>query len=76
MERGRVSPASDGEEHLEVPVLLLESVDGFEVAIKVVSGFVPGIAGVVYIFVRPNIRQEHLAGVSSHVGESVKDMSR
>lgn len=56
-------------------VLLLEFMDGFEVAIKVVPDVIPGVARVVDILVRPNVGQEYLAGVSSHVGKSVKDMS-
>lgn len=55
VERGRVSPTSDREEDLEMSILLLEFIDGFEVAIKVVPDIIPGVAGVVYIFVRPNV---------------------
>lgn len=75
MERGRVGPASDREEDFEMSILLLEFKDGFEVAIEVVPAFIPGVAGIVDIFVRPDVGQEHLAGVSSHIGESVQDVS-
>lgn len=75
VERGRVGPTADREEHLEMSVLLLEFIDGFEIAIKVVPDIIPGVTGVVDIFVRPNIRQDHLAVFGSHVGERIKDMS-
>ena len=76
MERGRIGPTSDGEENLEMSVLLLEFIDCFEVAIEIVAGFIPGIAGVVYVFVRPSVGQEHFATVSSDIGKGVKNMSR
>lgn len=56
-------------------ILLLEVINGFKVAIKIVPNVIPRVARVVYIFVRPNVGQKHLASVSSHVGESVKNMS-
>lgn len=56
-------------------VLLLEFIDGFEVAMKIVPDVIPRVARVVDILVRPNVGQKYLAGISSHVGKSVKDMS-
>ena len=53
MERRGVCPASDGEEDLELPVLLLQLVDRLEVAVEIVSLVVPGVAWVMDLLVGP-----------------------
>lgn len=57
----------------EVPMLLLEHVDGFEVAEKALV--IPRISRVMDLFIGPLIGEEHFSGILPDVGERVKDVS-
>ena len=56
-------------------VLLLQVVDGLEVAIQVLAIVVPGVARIVDVLVRPSIREKHFPSVSLQVCECVENVS-
>lgn len=70
----RVSPASNREEDLEIPVLLLQQEELLDASIHVVADIVPRVAGEVLLDVRPGIGQVHLARVCFDVGKRVQHM--
>jgi hypothetical protein len=53
MEGRRISPSSDTEQDFEVPVLLFELVNGFEVAVEVGAGVIPGVSGIMDVLICP-----------------------
>jgi len=61
------------EEKFEVPMLLLEHVDGFEVAEEALV--IPRIARVMDLFIGPFIGQEDFSGISPDVCEGVENVS-
>ena len=63
-----------GEEKFEVPVLLLEHVDGFEIAKE--AFVIPRVARVMNLLICPFIGEKNLSGVGTNVGESIEDVSR
>lgn len=74
MEGRRVRPASDGQEDLEVAVLLLQLVDGLEVAVQVLARVAPRVPGVMDLLVRPGVREEDLAAVGPYVCKCIEDV--
>lgn len=55
MERVGVCPSSNAEEDLQMTVLLLQLVDGFEVAVEICADVIPGVTGVVNVLVCPRV---------------------
>lgn len=72
--RRGIRPPADADQDFEVAVLLLEEVYGFEVPVEVRGGLVPGVAGVVDVFVGPGVGDDDFAG-GGYVGEGVEDVS-
>jgi len=56
-----------------MPMLLLKHVDGFEIAEEALV--IPRVARVMDLFVGPFIGEEDFSGISSDVGERIKNMS-
>ena len=53
MEGRGVGPPSDTEQNFEMPMLLLEFVNGLEVAIKIGADVIPGVSGIMDVLVCP-----------------------
>jgi hypothetical protein len=70
----RIRPASDREKNLKMAVLFLKQIELLEVSIEVVADIVPGVTGVVNVFVGPWIRQDDLASVGGDRCKSVQNM--
>lgn len=66
-----VCPSTDGKEGFEVPILLLELEERFEVSIEVVSGLVPFVTGVMDILVGPCIGYVYNSRIRAHICESI-----
>lgn len=65
----------NGEQHTcdvckNAPILFLHQVQLLEVPIKVVSGIVPRVTGIVDVLVGPDVRQENLAA-GPNVGKRI-----
>jgi hypothetical protein len=75
MECRRVRPPSNAEQYFQVPILLFEIVDGFEVSIQIVTAVIPGVARVMYVLVSPWIGQEYLSRVSFKIRERIQDVT-
>lgn len=71
MDRGGVRPSPDAEQNLKLTVLLLEVINGLEVAVEVVTDVIPGIAGVMDVLVRPQIGEVNFSSVRFNVGKCV-----
>jgi len=56
-----------------MPMLLLEHVDGFEIAKEAL--LIPRVARVMNLFIGPFIGEEDFSGISSDVGERIKNVS-
>lgn len=74
MERWRVGPSADGENKLEVSVLLLQFVDCLEVSVQILPTVVPRIPRVVNFLIGPGIRQENLAGIRLYICKCIQNM--
>jgi len=61
-ELGRVGPPTDGEENLQVAVLLFEEVQLLDAAVNVVPNVIPRVRGVVLLDIRPGIRPSAVSG--------------
>lgn len=70
-----VGPASDGEDDLEMTVLLLELVDRFEVSVKVLAAIVPGITGVMNVGISPWVGKDDFTTVGLDVGERIENVA-
>jgi hypothetical protein len=75
MERRRVRPPSDTEQYFQVPILLFEIIDGFEVSIQIVAAVVPGVAGVMDVLVSPWVGEEYLSRISFEVCERIQEVT-
>jgi hypothetical protein len=69
---GRVRPATDGKEDLQLAVLLLLKIQLLRASIDVGANIVPRVGGVVLVGVRPGVGQIDFASLRADVGESVK----
>lgn len=54
---GRVSPATNGNEHFQFPVLFLEQVELLDAAVGIGTLIIPRVGGVVFIGVSPAVCQ-------------------
>ena len=56
-EIGRVGPTANGEQDLQLPILLLEQKQLLNTAIDIGTDVIPGVCGVVLLNVRPGVGQ-------------------
>lgn len=75
MEGWWIGPAANGEQHFKVTILLLEVIEGFEIAIQIFALVIPRITRVMYILVRPNVRKDDLAGIRFQVCKCIEDVT-
>jgi hypothetical protein len=73
---GRVGPASNRKQYLQLAVTLLLEEQLLCAAIDVGANIVPRISGIVLVSIRPSIGQIHLSSLWSHVGESIEHVSK
>ena len=53
MERGRVRPATNRKQNLQMPVMLLQVVNGLEIAVQVLALVVPRVTRIVDLLIGP-----------------------
>lgn len=70
-----VGPASNGEDDLQVTMLLLELVDRFEVSVEVLAAIAPRITGVMNVGISPWVGKDDFATVGLDVGERVENVT-
>jgi hypothetical protein len=56
VEGRRICPTTDREKYFEMTILLLEIIDGFEIAIEIFALVIPGVTGIVYVLIGPYVR--------------------
>lgn len=70
-----VGPTSNGEDDLEVTVLLLEFIDRLEVSIKVLAAIAPGIPGVMNVGIGPRVGKDYFPTIGLDVGERIENVA-
>ena len=74
-EIGRISPSTNRQQNLQIPITLLQQEQLLDAAVDIVPLVIPRVGGIVLVGIGPGIREIDLAG-RAHVGECVQDVSQ
>lgn len=69
---GRVGPPANGQENLEVTVLLLQEIQLFDTAIDIVASIRPGVTGVMFLNISPRVCHIDFPRFRAHICKGVE----
>lgn len=58
-----------------MPIIFLEFIQCFEIAVEIVANVIPGVARIVYLLVRPGVGEEYFTSISPDICERVEDVA-